>query len=378
MSNHFSLACRFAFLAIIFCGFGAQAPAQDEPIDFHQTIKPLFNKYCIDCHGEEEPEVFRIDEKDDTLDYITPGDAADSQLYQSLISDDEEELMPPPDEDNPMSAEEIKLVETWINQGAKWPTSGTQDSEPANNQAAPLTSEESKTDKPQEVAPNDLKPEAKQDAPPANAPAAAPGKDDQRIYRAIGSLHAAATHLPIGLLIAAGLFAFLSLRGNFVMSDCAYYCLWVGALGAIVACITGWWAGPMRYPDEEVKTLTDLMNRDHRLFWHRTGGLVVAGVSILLAMFAASARNRDPDDGTMWKLCLVLLAVAVGWVGHEGGKITHGKNHYTDLRSLAEEWLPAVFGSKGPAPEAGGKAEEKSDGGTEQKKIEANQDEVET
>lgn len=375
MSNHLIFVRICAILAILFCSFEAPILAQGEPVDFQKSIKPLFTKYCVECHGEEEPEAFRIDVKDDVLDYISPGDAEESELYQSLISDDEEVLMPPPDEDNPMSTEEIKLVETWINQGAKWPTSNANDSVGEISPKAPQTSEDSKTDDSQEGAKSDPKPDAKQDAAPA---AAVPAKGDERVYDAIGSLHAAAVHLPIGLLIAAGLFAFLSLRGNFVMSDCAYYCLWVGALGAIVACVTGWWAGPMKYPNETVNNWGDLMNQDHRLFWHRTGGLVVAAVSILLALFAASARNRDPDDGTLWKLCLILLAAAVGWVGHEGGKITHGKNHYKELNSLAEEWFAGVFGSKDPAKDAGGKTEEKSDGGTEQNKKEANQDEVET
>ena len=66
-----------------------------------------------------------------------------------------------------------------------------------------------------------------------------------RIVNAIGSLHPAAVHLPMGLLLASGLFALFSLRGNFVMSDCAYYCLWLGTIGAVFACVSGWWFSPM-------------------------------------------------------------------------------------------------------------------------------------
>ena len=69
---------------------------------------------------------------------------------------------------------------------------------------------------------------------------------DPRVYKAVGSLHPAVLHVPMGLLLAAGFFALLSLRGNFVMSDCAYYCLWLGVIGSILACVTGWYFADTR------------------------------------------------------------------------------------------------------------------------------------
>jgi uncharacterized membrane protein len=255
-------------------------------------------------------------------------------MYEVLISDDEEELMPPPDEENPLSEKQIELVKAWIDGGAEWPDGVTFVSTASVDEAnADESTEEGDEKKPAKVDPK-----------------------TQRIFNAIGSLHPAAIHLPIGLLLAAGLFALFSLRGNFVMSDCAYYCLWLGTLGAIVACVSGWWFSPMENRGT-VTEVADLLNQDHKIFWHRTGGLIATVFAFILALFAAGARNRDPDDGVMWKLGLILLAAGIGWVGHEGGELTHGANHYEDLEALGAELLPGVFGD----PEAPPKAEDPTD-----------------
>ena len=182
----------------------------------------------------------------------------------------------------------------------------------------------------------------------------------QRIYNAIGSLHPAAVHLPIGLLLAAGFFALLSLRGNFVMSDCAYYCLWLGALTAIAATASGWWFSPMEKRGTVV-VFADLFDMDQKVFWHRTGALIVTAAALLLAIFAAGARNRDPDDGMMWKLGLILLACGIGWVGHTGGELHYPSDHYKDLNALYQSIVDPDAAPEKPGE--GEKAEGKKDDG---------------
>ncbi len=347
-------------------------------VDFKKQIKPLFDKYCVACHGPDDTQSFRIDQKEDAMDYVEAGKADDSQLYFVLVTDDEYELMPPPDEENPMDAKEIELVKRWIDEGADWPDqtweemaqeaktdqSGVTEKTESNeavveegtNQVAdqeskettdsetadPATSEEMKLDQDATDLPQVI--------PPAEKPKAEAEDDgiDPRIYKAIGSLHMATVHLPLGLLLGAGLFAFLSLRGGFVMSDCAYYCLWLGALGALLATVSGFNIVPMgKFKPDVINEWGDLFNTDHRIFMHRTGGLAITIFSLVLALYAASARARDPENGLLWKLGVIVLAAAVGWVGHEGGKLTHGVNHYKDLNSLAEDWIPGLFGKNG-------------------------------
>jgi len=289
---------RFSLLVAIATFFSTTASAQ---IDFEKDIKPIFENHCIACHGEEDTKDFRIDLKDEAMSYVIEEDSESSDLYLVLVDEDEDVLMPPPEVGRPMTDAKIQLVKAWINAGAEWP-----DELESEWKTVPL-----------------------------------PAADESQIpYRAAGSLHPALVHLPIGLLLAAGLFAFLSLRGNFVMSDCAYYCLWLGAIGAVLACASGWFYSEMEGYGS-VAEVGDVLNQDNQMFWHRITGLGATAFAVILALFAASSRNRDPDDGFMWKLAVMLLAVGIGFVGHKGGELTYGEDHYKDLHALYESLFPA-------------------------------------
>ena len=287
------------YVPIVFVCFVLTSSAWGE-VDFESDIKPIFENHCIACHGEEDAKSFRIDDKDETMGYVYEEDAEGSDLYLVLVSEEEDEKMPPANTAHALNEAQISLVKTWINEGAEWPDQ--------------LESEWN------------------------NVPL--PAADDSQLpYRAAGSLHPALVHLPIGLLLAAGFFAFLSLRGNFVMSDCAYYCLWLGAIGAVFACASGWF-----YSEVEgygtVNEVGDILNQKSEMFWHRITGLGATAFAIILALFAASSRNKDPDDGIMWKLALILLACAIGFVGKTGGELQYGKDHYKDLNALFESFFP--------------------------------------
>jgi len=300
-------------------------PQTETQISFKNDIQPIFESHCLRCHGPETEEAFRIDEKDAAMDYIAPGEPEESEIYTYLISDDEDEMMPPPDEGGPLDDADVQLVKLWITQGASWPDN--------LKWKLPVDSE---TDAVADTSQQDEKTAVQPTEP--------------NIWRAIGSLHPAVIHLPIGLLLASGLFALLSLRGSFVMSDCSYYCLWLGTLGAIAACVTGWWFAPMENPDWRVKSFDNLINMDTKIFWHRSSGLIVTIAAFLICLFAAGARNRNPDDGVLWKLGAMLLAVGIGYVGYEGGELTWNRNgkHYRDLNEVFDKYVP-IFSTDGEA-----------------------------
>ena len=396
MSNSLLFANRLASAAqllLLFWGLLAttSAAAQEsavptggDPVDFVKQIKPIFEQYCLKCHGPEKEEDFRIDDREAAMDYIIPGKAKESQMYTVLFSEDPEELMPPPDEKNPLKPEQIKLIEKWIDEGAKWPdgvefkmpsekqgggepapgTGGTAQQPSAN---PPQAGAQPILDGPvQEVPPKQTPPtqgtvgqtsdESAKDSAAGNKeatsgdkPAVAgvddankdkagtqPSKKDYNVYNAIGSLHPAVLHLPVGLLFAAGIFGLIGIRGNFVMSDCAYYCLWLGTFGSVLACVTGWWFSSMEGRGS-VAAVQDLWNQQQPIFWHRTSALVITLFAVCLCFYARSARLRDPDDGFLWKLAALLLAAGIGFVGHNGGELTHGKNLYQDLYGLIED-----------------------------------------
>lgn len=324
----FSKACLKYLILIVACAgvLWAAGPlsAQDAKIDFAKDIKPILEANCMKCHNEDDDEGgFRMDDRLSFLDeWVDPGAGEESAIVTDhLKTEYEDDIMPPVDEGGPLDDSDIALIVKWIDEGAVWP----------EDVELFVLSEEPVSD------------DANAKETTGDETAAGEGKDEKKIpkpydakpFDALGSLHPAAVHLPLGLLLAAGLFALLGLRGNFVMSDCAYYCLWLGTITAIFACVSGWWFSPM----EKVGTVAnfqDLTNMEQKVFWHRTSALVITACSFLLALFAAGARNRDPDDGFLWKLGLILLAGGIGWVGHEGGKLSYGKNHYKDVIGVFE------------------------------------------
>lgn len=98
----------------------------DEKISYNEHIRPIFNTKCITCHGGiKQSGKFSLLFREEALAKaksgkyaIIPGDADNSELVKRLLTDDPELRMP--QEHPPLSADEIKLIKTWINQGAEW------------------------------------------------------------------------------------------------------------------------------------------------------------------------------------------------------------------------------------------------------------------
>lgn len=97
-----------------------------DKVDYNTQIKPIFNKNCIVCHGGVKQAgkmslLFRSEAiqkgKSGKL-CIVPGDASASELIRRIKSTDPDLRMPKKGE--PLKAEEIELLEKWIDQGAVW------------------------------------------------------------------------------------------------------------------------------------------------------------------------------------------------------------------------------------------------------------------
>ena len=97
-------------------------------VDFATEVKPILNKHCISCHGGVkknagfsvlfESEAMGVTESGKPA--IIRGSARKSELIQRLHYSDPELRMPY--QKTPLSAEEIKTLTDWIDQGAKWGT----------------------------------------------------------------------------------------------------------------------------------------------------------------------------------------------------------------------------------------------------------------
>jgi hypothetical protein len=99
-------------------------------VDFQRDIQSLLTARCLECHGPEKREGgLRFVSREDALlpadsgeAVIVPGDAAGSELIRRVTSEDDSEWMPP--EGPRLTADEIKLLRAWIDQGAKWGPEG--------------------------------------------------------------------------------------------------------------------------------------------------------------------------------------------------------------------------------------------------------------
>ncbi len=100
----------------------------DRRVDFATDIKPLFRKYCFDCHGPGlDQGGFSLATRGQVLQGgdnglgIVVGNSISSALVQRISGLDSEQAMPP--DGDRMSPEEIGLIRAWIDQGVVWPAS---------------------------------------------------------------------------------------------------------------------------------------------------------------------------------------------------------------------------------------------------------------
>jgi mono/diheme cytochrome c family protein len=117
------------FLGIA-CGLAASRVAGAEPatvVDFGRDVQPVFKERCYKCHSAEQSKGgFRLDSRrsafeggDSGKPAIVPKSPATSRLLQFVRGTQEGEVMPPKGER--LTESQIRILETWISQGAPWP-----------------------------------------------------------------------------------------------------------------------------------------------------------------------------------------------------------------------------------------------------------------
>ena len=93
-----------------------------EVVSYKDNIQPLWNNDCIECHsGNVAPDLRAANSYESLLDggFVIPGNADESILYLSLFEGTGVSLMPPKPNGPWPDSPNRKLVEDWINQGAK-------------------------------------------------------------------------------------------------------------------------------------------------------------------------------------------------------------------------------------------------------------------
>jgi len=105
-------------------------PSDQKDVTYAKDIKPILDKSCVKCHGEQKPKArLRLDSLEAALrggedgKVIVTGDSAKSLLVHNVgYLGHKDNWMPPPKNKagiEPLTKDEIGLIRAWIDQGAK-------------------------------------------------------------------------------------------------------------------------------------------------------------------------------------------------------------------------------------------------------------------
>jgi hypothetical protein len=105
----------------------------DKPISFNRDIRPILSDKCFACHGPDAAVAegaggFRLDVREGAVvpaqasgkTPIVPGDAESSEVIARIKSTKPTLVMPPPSTHTTVTDEELRLLERWIDEGAKY------------------------------------------------------------------------------------------------------------------------------------------------------------------------------------------------------------------------------------------------------------------
>jgi uncharacterized membrane protein len=267
----------------------------------------VFRKHCVKCHGADgtgKPGRRLFPEVPDFTKPSWQRRRSDAQLLASIL-DGKGEGMPPVR--SKISAKQARDLVAHVRAFA--PARGK--SEPKKQQAFLPVRFEERSRRPAEE-PEEL-------TPAENAEAQPPGGFFEKLIRWLGQFHPPAVHFPIALLTAAAVAELLRLATGKPGFDAASrYCIWFGALTAVVAGALGWFLGGFRLTDDSWVLTT------HR--WLGTATVACAGLVLVL-----TELSRRPDRRRTRRWFRVTLLVVAGLVlvtGFFGGAVVFGLDHY--------------------------------------------------
>jgi hypothetical protein len=101
------------------------ASAAQSPLGYNRDIRPILSDNCFRCHGADKnarKAKLRLDDRDVAIDKgaIVPGKPEESELVKRIFNTNADDVMPPADSQKQLTAEQKKMLRTWIAQGAKY------------------------------------------------------------------------------------------------------------------------------------------------------------------------------------------------------------------------------------------------------------------
>ncbi|MFN3996238.1 PSD1 and planctomycete cytochrome C domain-containing protein [Algoriphagus sp.] len=101
-------------------------------VSYNFHIRPILSDNCFACHGPDankreaglrldiEAEAYKVLKETPGAHGWVPGKPNESEAYRRLVSEDPSFMMPPPESNLKLTNREIRLIEKWIHQGAKY------------------------------------------------------------------------------------------------------------------------------------------------------------------------------------------------------------------------------------------------------------------
>ena len=170
-------------------------------------------------------------------------------------------------------------------------------------------------------------------------------------YRMIPiQLHPGVVHFPIALLVMALIFNLLYIGfDRESLESAGYWCLVFGALGGILAVVTGM---------GEEGTMSRFTERGRELLkLHKTVGLSVLGLYTVLLIWGLVARGMPVRARGLFVLLMLVGTAGIGYQGYLGGEMVYAEATGVQLepmkRLVAQELAPPTLpppGAPGSTP----------------------------
>lgn len=101
---------------------GVWAESSEQPgIDFNREIRPILSDHCFACHGPDEHDRkadLRLDTIEGLRSILSEQDTDRDFILDRIHSEDSDVLMPPPEFQKPLTIDQKKILEKWLQLGA--------------------------------------------------------------------------------------------------------------------------------------------------------------------------------------------------------------------------------------------------------------------
>jgi hypothetical protein len=96
-----------------------------EGVEFNRDIRPILAENCFSCHGPDSAArkaELRLDQRAAAIEQgaIVPGRPSESEAIRRVLSGNADERMPPPESHKALTADQKKLLERWVENGAEY------------------------------------------------------------------------------------------------------------------------------------------------------------------------------------------------------------------------------------------------------------------